>query len=426
VVIVGGGFGGLNVALGLAGIEVEITVLDRANHHLFQPLLYQVATCGLAPDDISKPIRSVLAHLDRCQVLMAEVTSIDRQSRTVESSAGPFPYDYLVVATGNEPYYFGHDEWRPHAPGLKTLGDALEIRRRVILAFEQAEADRTEDRRRAHLTFLVVGGGPTGVEMAGALAELTRFALKRDFRQVAAHRARILLVEGEPEVLPGFPEKLRQKAREALESLGVEVTTSARVADIQAERVLLADGREIPCCNVIWGAGNMGSPLARTLGAPLDRAGRVEVRPDLSLPEDERVFVIGDLAVFPYQTGGPLPGVAPVAIQMGRHVARQIREDLTGDVRLTFRYQDKGTLATIGRSRAVAEIGRFQFHGFWAWIVWVVVHILYLIGYDNRAVVMVRWIHAYFTYRRGGRVVPELASAADSSLPLPGPPINKK
>lgn len=341
-------------------------------------------------------------------VLLAEARAIDRGARAVRSTAGDVSFDYLVLATGVEPFYFGHDGWRPHAPGLKTVGDAVRIRERVLAAFERAENEADPARRSALLTFVVVGGGPTGVELAGAIAELARHALRRDFRRIDPRAAQVVLVEAAPAILPSFPEPLRQSARADLGRLGVEVLLGTSVAEIRQGAVVVGS-RVLDAATVLWAAGNRASPLAAGLDAPLDRMGRVIVRPDLSIEGDPRIFAIGDIAHLAAEGGVPLPGLAPVAIQMGRHVARQIRADLGRRPRRPFRYRDKGQLATVGRSRAVASLGRFAFSGFLAWLLWGFVHILYLIGFENRAVVMTRWLVSYVTFGRGARVLQGLA-----------------
>jgi len=403
VVILGGGFAGLACARALRGAPVRITLVDRSNHHLFQPLLYQVATAALSPADIAMPIRSILRRQQNAEVWMGEVKKIDVARREVELRDGSLSYDYLVVATGATHAYFGHDEWAPHAPGLKTIDDAVEIRRRFLLAFEAAEREADPEARRRLLTFAIVGAGPTGVELAGAMAEIAREVMPRDFRSIDTTTTRIILLEGGPRVLPAYTPSLSEKARRQLENLGVEVRTGAQVTKIEKGTVWIGS-EAIAAGNVFWAAGVAASPLGAQLGAPLDRAGRVLVDPDLSLPGHPEVFVAGDLASV-MQDGKPVPGVAPAALQMGRHVAQNIRADLGGRPRDQFRYLDKGNLATIGRAAAVAEITKLRLSGLPAWLVWVFVHILYLVGFRNRLLVMVQWAWAYLTYQRGIRLI---------------------
>jgi NADH dehydrogenase len=405
VVIVGGGFGGLYAARTLARAPVRVTLIDRRNHHLFQPLLYQVATAALNPSDIAAPIRSVLRRQKNAMVILGEVTRIDAASRKVVLAGEEIAFDYLVVATGVRHAYFGHDEWEHLAPGLKSIEDALEIRKRILLAFEAAEREDQEERRRRWLTFVVVGGGPTGVELAGALAEISRHALARDFRRIDPTGAKILLLEGGPRILPTFPPELSDKAARSLSRLGVEVRTGAAVHGIDDAGVMLSEER-IESATVLWAAGVRASPLAQSLGVPLDRLGRVQVRPDLSIPGHDDVFVIGDLAALE-QDGRPLPGVAPVAIQQGRHVARTIVLSLRGRPRQPFRYRDQGALATIGRGAAVALLarGRCRISGFPAWVAWLAIHIFFLIGFRNRLLVMIEWAWAYLSYQRGARLI---------------------
>jgi NADH dehydrogenase len=403
VVILGGGFGGLYCAKALRRAEVSITLVDRGNHHTFQPLLYQVATASLSPGDIATPLRHILKSQRNVDVWMGEAVDVDVEKRVVALSDGLLTYDYLVVATGASHAYFGHDEWAPHAPGLKTIDDAIEMRRRFLLAFEAAEREADAAARRRLLTFVVVGAGPTGVELAGAMAEIACKVIPRDFRFIDTRSSRILLLEGGPRVLPTYPPDLSEKARRQLERLGVEVRTDAMVTRIEPDAVFVGDER-IDADNVFWAAGVLASPLGARLGAPLDRAGRVVVEPDLSLPGHPEVFVIGDLA-HAREDGGTVPGVAQGAMQGGAHAARQIALDLAGKPRRPFRYWNKGNLATIGRAAAVADFGRIHVSGFPAWFVWVFVHILYLIGFRNRLVVMIQWAWAYLTYQRGIRLI---------------------
>jgi NADH dehydrogenase len=402
VVIIGGGFGGLYCARALRSAPVSITLVDRSNFHLFQPLLYQVATASLSPGDIASPLRHVLRGQRNAEVWMAEAIDIDTAHRRVILSDGSLSYDYLVVATGVTHAYFGHDEWGRYAPGLKTVDDALELRRRFLLAFEAAEREADPAARQRLLTFVVVGGGPTGVELAGAMAEIARRVIPRDFRFIDTRTARILLLEGTARVLPTYPANLSEKARRQLERLGVEVRTGAMVTAIEPDFVRVGT-EQIDAGNVFWAAGVLASPLGASLGE-LDRSGRVMVAPDLSLPGRPEVFVIGDLAHVKQGTS-QVPGVAQGAIQGGKHAARQIRRDIAGKPRAPFHYWDKGNLATIGRAAAVADLGRVQLSGFPAWFVWVFIHILYLIGFRNRLVVMIQWGWAYLMYQRGIRLI---------------------
>jgi len=405
VLILGGGFAGLYAARDLRNAPVRVTVVDRRNHHLFQPMLYQVATAGLNPSDIASPIRSILRASKNTEVLLAEVRDIDVNARTVRFTDGATAgYDYLVVATGAHHSYFGHDEWEPLAPGLKSLEDALEIRRRVLLAFEHAERETDPVRRHAYLTFVIVGGGPTGVEMAGAVAEIRRYALRRDFRHIDPGEATVMLLEGGPRLLPSYPENLSAQAKQKLRRLGVEVRTETLVTDIRPGSVNAA-GWVIPTQTVIWAAGNTASPILRSLGAPLDRMGRAIVEPDCTIPGHPEVFVLGDAAAFNHQEGGTLPGICPVAIQMGEYTASVIEGDLAGRPRRAFSYWDKGQLAVIGRGQAVADIWKLHFGGFLAWMVWIFVHIFFLIGFRNRVLVLLQWAWSYVTYSRGARLI---------------------
>jgi len=404
VVIVGAGFGGLYAAMALGRAPVQVTVVDRQNHHLFQPLLYQVATAGLSATDIAYPVRATLSRQANARVLMAEVDAIDVESRSVVLRDGRIGYDYLILAAGARHSYFGRPDWEQYAPGLKSLEDALAIRTRILLAFERAERESSEARRSELLTFVIVGGGPTGVELAGAIGEISRQVLVRDFRDIDPRSARVILVEAGPRVLPAFPPGLSAKAEASLKKLGVEVRTSLPVTSV-GEGAIVAGGETIAAATVLWAAGVAASPLGRSLGTPLDRAGRVPVEPDLSLPGHPEVLVIGDLAAFRDETGQPLPGVAPVAIQQGRHAARVIQCSLNGAPRPGFRYHDKGTLATIGRAAAVADLGRIKLSGFPAWAAWLSVHIFFLIGFRNRFVVLFEWAWAYFTFQRSARVI---------------------
>jgi NADH dehydrogenase len=404
VIIVGAGFGGLAAARALADAPVDLTVVDRRNHHLFQPLLYQVATAALSPGDIAYPIRSVLRHQANASVLLADVVGIDVARREVRLADGALPYDFLIVAAGAGHAYFGHDAWEKDAPGLKTLEDALDIRRRILLAFERAERETDPAVRRDLLTFVIVGGGPTGVELAGAIAEISRHVIVSDFRSIDPREARIVLVEAGPRLLPAMLPASSETAAATLARLGVEVRVGTPVTDVDARGVSVG-GERLGARTVVWAAGVAASPLARSLGVPLDRAGRVPVEPDLSIPGHPEVFVIGDLSVYTHQTGRPLPGLSPVAMQQGRAAARSIRATLAGRPRHRFHYVDKGAMAVIGRSEAVAEIAGMRFSGLVAWLLWCFVHIFYLIGFRNRAIVMMEWAWAYVTYQRGARLI---------------------
>jgi NADH dehydrogenase len=404
VVIVGGGFGGLYAGFALSRQPVRVTLVDRRNFHLFQPLLYQVATAGLSPGDIAQPIRQILGRSPNVEVLLGEAVSVDLDRRRLRLADGELAYDYLIVATGATHSYFGHEEWRPFARGLKTVEDALEMRRRVLLAFEAAERETEPARRRALLTFVIVGGGPTGVELAGALAELARHTLPRDFRRIDLREARIVLLEAGPRLLGVFAEPLSRAAERRLRALGVDVRTNTPVTRI-AHGLVEAAGTRLETETVLWAAGVEASPLARTLGVPLDKAGRVLVEPDLTIPGRPEVFVIGDLAVFLHQGGTPLPGMAPVAMQMGRHTVRNILRALRGESYQPFRFHNKGMMATIGRNSAVAQRGPLRLHGILAWVVWLVVHIFFLIGFRNRVIVLFEWAWMYLTYGRGVRLI---------------------
>ncbi|HEX5754487.1 MAG TPA: NAD(P)/FAD-dependent oxidoreductase [Archangium sp.] len=403
VVIVGGGFGGLQAALGLKRAPVEVTVLDRYNHHLFQPLLYQVATAVLSPGDISAPIRQVLRGRNTT-VLLAEVHSVDLARKVVISDGGEIPYDTLVLAMGATHSYFGHPEWAPFAPGLKTIDDAREIRERVLLALEAAEREPDPECQREWLTFVIIGAGPTGVELAGALAYMTRHSLPRDYRRVDTSKARILLLEGLPRVLNTYPEELSARARDDLEKLGVEVRTGTLVTGVDDLGVSVGDTR-IVARTVLWGAGVAASPVGRTLGVPVDKAGRVKVEPPLNIPGHEEVFVIGDLASL-VQDGKPVPGIAPAAMQMGRHVAKNIRYRLAGRPLEPFRYRDKGSFAVIGRGSAIGVLyDKIRLSGKPAWLMWLGIHITFLVGFRNKLAVMLDWAYTYLTRRRDVRLI---------------------
>ena len=404
-VIVGGGFAGLWATRALASAPVRITLIDRHNHHLFQPLLYQVATAGLSAPDIAAPLRHILRKQANVEVRLAEVAAIAPQEKHVVLADGTtIAYDALLLATGATHAYFGHDEWARHAPGLKTLDDALQLRRHLLLAFERAEAETDPGKRAAWLSFAIVGGGPTGVELAGTLAEIARHTLKNEFRRIDPSQARVRLVEAGPRVLASFPDTLSEKARRQLERLGVEVVTGTPVSDITDEGYRLGE-TFIPAKTVVWAAGVAASPLARTLGVSLDRAGRVPVKPDLSVAGHPDIFVAGDLAAVT-SDGLPVPGVAPAAKQMGRHVAQVLRARLSGGASPgAFRYRDYGNLATIGRMAAVVDFGRLKFSGLLAWWFWLTAHVFFLIGFRNRLVVLLNWCWAYWSYQRGARII---------------------
>ena len=404
VVIVGAGFGGLLAARTVARYPAQITLVDRQNFHTFQPLLYQVATAGLSPGEIAAPIRWIMRSYRNVKVLMSEVCDFDLSRRVVKLEDGELGYDYLVVAAGASHAYFGHDEWEPFAPGLKTIEDALEIRRRVLLAFELAERQAASGTEQVQLNFAVVGGGPTGVELAGTLAEIARQVLANEFHSIDPKRTRIVLLEGGPRILPTYPEDLSRSAEEQLRHLGVEVQTSALVTRVEPGAVEIGETK-LPAAVILWAAGVAASPLGKKLGAPLDRAGRVLVNPDLSVPGHPEVFVIGDLAALKDENGKWLPGVAPVAMQQGKATAHNIGDDLRGEPRKNFHYWNKGNLATIGRAAAVADFGKMHISGFLAWLSWLFIHIFFLIGFRNRLIVLIQWAWSYLTYERGARLI---------------------
>jgi NADH dehydrogenase len=408
VVIVGGGFGGISAARILGRTNVDVTLIDRTNHFTFQPLLYQVATAALSPSDITAPIRWILRHLRNTEVLMAEVREVDPQKKVVriDDERRELPYDYLIVATGSRHAYFGHDEWEPYAPGLKAIEDASEIRRRFLLAFENAEKTTDEKERDEYLTFVIVGGGPTGVELAGAFPYIARKALAPDFRTVDTRRTRVILVEAGARILPTFPEDLAARAVRDLNELGVEVRVNSLVTGVDLEGVRIGN-EKIRARNAFWAAGNLASPVGKFLDAPLDRAGRIQVNPDLSAPGHPEIFVVGDLAAL-VQDGRPVPGVGPAAIQEGKSAAKNILRDLRGEQRKNFRYWNKGDLAVIGRSRAIADLGWIKFSGRLAWFFWLFVHIMYLVGFRNRVVVLFEWAYAYFTSQAGVRLITDV------------------
>jgi len=429
VVILGGGFGGLAAARALDVPGVQVTLVDRSNHHLFQPLLYQVASAVLAAPDVSAPIRKLLWRQRNTTVLMADVQGIDVGRRRVLLDAGHLDhdyleYDYLILATGMTHAYFGHDEWATHAPGLKTIGEALDTRRRILRAFEAAELETSPEARRAWTTFVVIGGGPTGVELAGALAEIAGRTLARDFRRFDPRTTRVVLIEAGPRLLPSFSEKSSDMARRQLEGLGVEVRTGTPVSNLGADSVEVG-ADVIATRTVLWAAGVKASPLTARLGVPLDRAGRVPVEPDLSVPGHPEIFVVGDLIAM-MQDGRPLPGVAQLAMQSGRHAAHNVALAVESKPRQPFKYVDKGSMATVGRHRAVAEIGKLRFSGFTAWLLWLIVHLLSLVGFRSRLAVLIEWAFSYFTWQRRSRVILEMphepAAPAAPSPSLPSAP----
>ncbi|HWG49228.1 MAG TPA: NAD(P)/FAD-dependent oxidoreductase [Candidatus Acidoferrales bacterium] len=424
VVVVGGGFAGLNAAKALSNAPARVTVLDRKNHHTFQPLLYQVALAVLSPAEIASPIRNVLRRAKNTEVLLGEVTGFDLEKRLVRTQALDLPYDFLIVAAGATHAYFGHPEWEQYAPGLKTLEDATEIRRRVLSAFEQAEREAYAHRATPPLNFVVIGGGPTGVELAGAISDISRHYIERDFRNIDPTKARIILLEGGPRVLPAYPPDLSASAEKQLREMGVEVRTNAMVTNVEPGVVSVGQ-EKIRASVILWSAGVSASPLGRMLGVATDRAGRVLVEPDLSVPGHPEVFVAGDLAAARWLDHASsaaksdatisdkdkktpfVPGLAPAAIQMGRFAGRQVKRSLEGKPREAFNYWDKGTLATIGRSRAVADFGRFHVSGYFAWLSWLFIHLMFLIGFRNRILVMAEWAWAYVTYNHGARLITE-------------------
>ena len=419
VVIVGGGFGGLCAGMGLAGARgVEVTVIDRRNHHLFQPLLYQVAMAGLSPAEIAYPIRTIFSGKRNIRVLLARATGVDLQRKMLRTDDTEIPYDNLILACGARHSYFGHNEWETYAPGLKSLEEATEIRRRVLTAFELAEKEPDPDKQRKLLTFVVVGGGPTGVELAGALGEISRFTLSKDFRRIDPRRTRVILIEAAPRILAAFDETLANRATADLESLGVTVWTSTKVTRLDEDGVDLGE-ETVQAATILWAAGVAPSELNKSLGVPLDRGGRVIVEKDCSLKDHPEVFVLGDQANFTGEDGKPLPGLAPVAMQQGRYVARLLLGELRGKPRVPFKYNDKGIMATIGRRRAIVQYGRLKFAGFFAWLAWLFIHVLYLIGFKNRIEVMLNWGWNYFAFSRGARLIvgKDWRAAANSPVP---------
>jgi NADH:ubiquinone reductase (H+-translocating) len=405
VIIIGGGFGGLEAAKALRKVDVRVTLLDRNNHHLFQPLLYQVATAALSPADIAEPLRHILRNQENAEVILGEAERIDVHRKKVVLTDGELDYDFLIVAAGARHSYFGHEKWEKFAPGLKSLDDALEIRRRMLLAFEIAERTDDDEERHAAMTFVVVGAGPTGVEMAGAIAEIARVTLVKDFRHIDPAQARVVLLDSAPRVLQMLDPELSESARRQLFDIGVEVRPLTLVEKLSADGVQINGGEKIAARTIVWAAGNMASPLGESLGVPLDKQGRVVVHEDLSIPGHREVFVIGDQAHFAPGGGAPLPGLSPVAMQQGRHVAGNIRALLAGGWSDKFEYFDKGTMATIGRNRAVADAGFMRFSGLLAWLAWLFVHIIFLVGFRNKLLVLINWSIAYVTYGRGARLI---------------------
>jgi NADH dehydrogenase len=404
VVIVGAGFGGLEAAKKLGHEAVRVTVLDRTNHHLFQPLLYEVATAALSPADIAAPVRGILSKFANTEVLLAEVKSVNVAAKTLNIGDQEFSYDYLILATGARHSYFGHDEWEKLAPGLKSLEDAVEIRRRLLLAFEYAEKITDEAAKAAAMTFVIIGGGPTGVEMAGAIAEISRYTLDKDFKHIDPSSARVVLVEGDERIISAFPEDLSASAMKQLKDLGVEVRTGIHAKNLTEAGLEVGD-EFIPCRVKIWAAGNAASFVGKTMGVPVDKAGRVIVNEDLTIPGHPEVQVIGDLANFTHHGGKPLPGVSPVAMQQGRHAARNILTMMDGRKPQRFRYWDKGSMATIGRNKAVADLHFVHLSGLPAWLVWLFVHIIFLVGFRNRLVVLMQWAWSYVTFNKGARLI---------------------
>lgn len=420
VLIIGGGFAGLNVALQLGNVSgVEVTLVDRHNYHLFQPLLYQVAMAGLSPADIAAPIRSLLSSQRNTSVLLGEAQSIDLAERKVTFDFGERSFDYLVLACGATHSYFGHNEWEQYAPGLKTVSQATDIRKRVLSAFEQAERITDPDEQKKYLTYVIVGGGPTGVELAGAIGEMSRFTLSKDFRRINPSHTRVILIEAGPRILPMFSEQQSNRAARDLENLGVQIWTSSMVTNINADGVELGEER-IVAATVLWAAGVEASELGKTGGMQVDNRGRVMVEPDLSLSGHSHVFVAGDQACFSDKDGKQLPGTAPVALQQGKFIGKTIRDEVAGKPRSKFHFHDKGQMATIGRSRAIVEVGRFKLSGFFAWIVWLVVHVFYLTGFKNRVLVVMQWAWSYLSFRRGARlIVDPVSQQQQQEIPPP-------
>ena len=423
IVVLGAGFGGLTFCQSFHHPDVRITVVDRTNHHLFQPLLYQVAACGLAAPDIAQPIRAILSNRPDVTVLFNQVVGFELAEKKVLLEKGELAYDYLVVALGGQTGYFGHPEWERFAPGLKTLDDALRIRSSILLAFERAENATDPTEHDQLMTIVIVGGGPTGVELAGAFAELTRTVLNRDFRHIDPTQARIILIEGSSNVLSHLPPDLSASAQRQLEALGVQVRNNLHVKNIRAGEVELGNGEIIRAANILWAAGVSATPLTGQLGVELDKAGRVKVNPDLSLPGHPEAFVVGDMALVLGENGKPVPGVSPAAMQMGRHVAQLLQVEIYARAkpapRLAFKYWDKGTMATIGRSAAVAWIGKFKFSGRLAWLAWLFIHLIFLVGFRNRLAVLLQWAYSYFSFKRSARIITYLPPAPAAAEPRP-------
>ena len=420
VLILGGGFGGLNAAKALGNAKLDVWLIDKTNHHLFQPLLYQVASAALSPGDIAVPIREILSAYENITVIMGEVTKIDKENNLVVLRNGDhIGFEYLIVALGARHSYFGHDEWEKFAPGLKTLNDALQIRERILISFEKAERCDSISEAKKYLNFVIIGGGPTGVEMAGAIAEIAYETMLKNFRRIDVTKTKIYLIEGSPHILPVYPERLSEKAKMYLERYGVNVITGKRVTNVTSEGVMV-ENTFINAQNILWAAGNQASPLLQTLDIPLDRQGRAIVEADLTIPDHPNIFVIGDSACAMDKKGKPLPGLAPVAVQQGRYVAMLLRKRMPKIERPPFRYLDKGTMATIGKTKAIGTFGKIQFSGFIAWLAWCFVHILYLIGFRNRFTVLLQWLFSYFTSRRGARLI--YRSPIESELPTKNKP----
>ena len=412
--VIGGGFGGLEAVKALKSEDVNITLIARSNHHLFQPLLYQVATAGLVPANIARPLREIFRSQENVEVILSEVRRIDTNARKIVTEDLVIDYDFLIIATGARHSYFGHPEWEKNAPGLKNLSDAVEIRKRMLLAFEIAEKAIDQGERDAAMTFVVVGGGPTGVEMAGAICEIARHTMTRDFRSIDSANAKVILIEGSPHILASYTPDLSEKGKRQLEQIGVEVHEGVAVTNVTADGVEIKGDKFIPCRTVVWAAGNAASPLGKTLDVPLDKVGRVIVNEDLTIPGHPEVQVIGDMANFSWQSGKPLPGVSPAAMQMGRHAARSILETLAGGQPMKFHYWDKGSLATIGRNKAVGDLNFIHVSGFIAWFLWATIHIFYLVGYRSRLAVMGEWFWNYVTFYRGSRLITGMQDGQDA------------
>ncbi|MDB6018623.1 MAG: FAD-dependent pyridine nucleotide-disulfide oxidoreductase [Pedosphaera sp.] len=418
IIVLGAGFGGLEFCKHFHNPDAQITLVDRTNHHLFQPLLYQVATAGLSAPEIAQPIRAILSGQPNLTVLLDIVTDFNLAEKKVMLADRTLHYDYLVLALGGCTSYYGHPEWEQFAPGLKSLSDALHIRSQILLAFERAETASTPEMRERLMTIVVVGGGPTGVELAGAFAELARHVLKTDFRHIDASETRVILLEGGPRVLGTFSPELSMSAQKQLEGLGVQVHTATKVKSISEGRVDLENGETISAANIIWAAGVAATPLTKKLGVPLDRANRIKVNPDLSLPGHPDVFAVGDMALVLEPDGSPVPGVSPAAMQMAKHVALLVENDIAFEgavARPAFKYWDKGTMATIGRSAAVAKVGKFEFSGLMAWLAWLLIHLIFLVGFRNKVAVLFQWFYSYVTYKRGARIITQMPGEASGS-----------